>query len=49
MNNAQNLDIHIPIMQQQIGSSDCGVFTITFAFHAAMGVKVKDLEFARRQ
>ena len=41
MNDTQNLYVHIPPVQQQRGSADCGVVAIAFAFHAAMGDEIK--------
>ena len=38
------LIVHIPPVQQQTGSSDCGVYAIAFAVHAALGDDVKHLE-----
>ena len=39
------LNVHIPPVQQQTGSSDCGVYAIALAVHAALGDDVKHLEF----
>ena len=32
-----HLIVHIPPVQQQKGSSDCGAYAIAFAVHAALG------------
>ena len=40
-----HLIAHIPPVQQQKGSNDCGVYAIAFAVHAALGDDVKHLEF----
>ena len=34
-----------PYTQKQKGGSDCGVFAIAFAFHAAMGDNISGLQF----
>ena len=39
------LPFHIPTVQQQAGTSNCGVFGIAFALHLALGQSVKELEF----
>ena len=44
-----HLIVHIPPVQQQKGSSDCGVYAIAFAVHAALGNDVKDLKFDQTQ
>lgn len=40
-----HLVIHAPPVQQQKGDSDCGVYAIGFALHAALGDTIKDIEF----
>ena len=42
---AGNLIVHLPVIQRQTGGSDCGLFAIAFALHAALGHCVSDLEF----
>ena len=37
--------MHIPQVQRQCGSNDCGVFAIAFALHAALGHCVGDITF----
>ena len=37
--------MHIPQVQRQCGSNDCGVFAIAFALHAALGHCVGDYTF----
>ena len=37
------LAMHIPQVQRQCGSNDCGVFAIAFALHAALGHSVGDI------
>ena len=44
-----HLVVHIPSVQQQQGSSDCGLYAIAFALHAACGDDMKDLEFNQTQ
>ena len=44
-----HLIVHIPPVQQQKGSSDCGVYAIAFAVHAALGDDVEHLEFDQTQ
>ena len=44
-----HLVVRIPPVQQQKGSSDCGVYAIAFAVHAALGDDIKDLEFDQAQ
>ena len=44
-----HLIVHIPPVQQQKGSNDCGVYAIAFAVHAALGDDVKHLEFNQTQ
>ena len=44
-----HLIVHIPPVQQQKGSSDCGVFAIAFAVHAALGDEVMHIEFDQTQ
>ena len=46
-NEKQNayLAVHIPQVQRQCGSNDCGVFAIAFALHAALGKCVGDITF----
>ncbi len=39
-----HLTVHIPPVQQQRGSSDCGVFAIAFAIHAALGDDVEYID-----
>ena len=39
------LAVHIPQVQRQCGSNDCGVFAIAFALHAALGHCVGDITF----
>ena len=39
------LAIHVPHVQQQQGTRDCGLFAIAFALHAALGQDVLSLEF----
>ena len=40
------LAVHIPHIQRQCGSNDCGVFAIAFALHAAaLGQCVGDIKF----
>ena len=40
-----HLIVYIPSVQQQTGSSGCGLYAIAFAVHAALGNDVKHLEF----
>ena len=44
-----HLIVHIPPVQQQKGSSDCGVYAIAFAVHAALGDDMKHLDFDKTQ
>ena len=44
-----HLAVHIPPTQQQNGGSDCGIYAIAFALHAALGDDVKVLEFDQPQ
>ena len=44
-----HLIVHIPPVQQQKGSSDCGLYAIAFAVHAACGDHLKDLKFDQTQ
>ena len=44
-----HLIVHIPPVQQQKGSSDCGIYAIAFAVHAALGDDVEHLEFDQTQ
>ena len=44
-----HLVVHVPPVQQQKGSSDCGVYAIAFAVHAALGDDVKHLELDQTQ
>ena len=37
--------MQFPYTQKQKGGSDCGVFAIAFAFHAAMGDNISGLQF----
>ena len=39
------LAVHIPQVQRQSGSNDCGVFAIAFALHAALGQCIGELTF----
>ena len=39
------LTVDIPSIQQQKGNSDCGVFAIAFAVHAALGTTIEEIEF----
>ena len=39
------LTVGIPSIQQQKGNSDCGVFAIAFAVHAALGSTIEEIEF----
>ena len=39
------LPIHVPHVQQQQGTRDCGLFAIAFALHSALGQDVLSLEF----
>ena len=39
------LAVHIPQVQRQCGSNDCGVVAIAFALHAALGHCVGDITF----
>ena len=41
--------VHIPPVQQQIRKSDCGVYAIAFALHAALGDDLKYMEFDQPQ
>ena len=43
--NTGHLIVQFPYTQKQKGGSDCGVFAIAFALHAAMGHSVWGLEF----
>ena len=40
-----HLIVQFPCTQKQKGGSDCGVFAIAFAFHAAMGDNISGLQF----
>ena len=40
-----HLIVQFPYTQKQKGGSDCGVFSIAFAFHAAMGDHISGLQF----
>ena len=40
-----HLVVHVPPVQQQSGTNDCGVYAIAFAVHAALGDNLKDIEF----
>ena len=44
-----HLVVHIPPVQQQKGTTDCGLYAIAFAVHAAFGDDVKNLEFDQTQ
>ena len=44
-----HLVVHIPPVQQQKGSADCGLYAIAFAVHAACGDDVMNLEFDQAQ
>ena len=44
-----HLVVHVPPVQQQNGSNDCGVFAIAFAVHAALGDDIRRLEFDQNQ
>ncbi len=39
------LACHVPHVQQQVGTYDCGIFAIAFALHAALGQKISSIEF----
>ena len=39
----EELRIVVPTVQQQRGSSDCGVFAVAFLFHLALGDLPEDL------
>ena len=41
------LAVHIPQVQRQCGSNDCGVFAIAFALHAALGHCVGNITFGQ--
>ena len=44
-----HLVVHIPPVQQQKGTTDCGLYAIAFAVHAAFGDDVMNLEFDQTQ
>ena len=44
-NEVLTLTVDIPSVQQQKGNSDCGVFAISFAVHAALGNNIEEIEF----
>ena len=37
--------VHVPNLPQQQGVADCGVYAIAYAFHAARGDSLEDIEF----
>ena len=39
------LTVEIPSIKQHKGNSDCGVFAIAFAVHAALGDVIEDIEY----
>ena len=43
--NTGHLIVRFPYTQKQKGGSDCGVFAIAFAYHAAMGDNISGLQF----
>ena len=43
------LTVDIPSIQQQKGNSDCGVFAIAFAVHAALGNTIEEIEFNQHE
>ena len=40
-----HIQVHIPDLPQQQGVADCGVYAIAYAFHAARGDSLEDIEF----
>ncbi len=39
------LSLRIPMVQQQSGGSDCGIFAIAFAVHLLRGDNIEDIDF----
>lgn len=39
------LTVHVPRLQKQRGSNDCGCFAIAFAYHMARGDEMENIEF----
>ena len=44
---SSNFNVEIPYVEQQKDNSDCGVFAIAFAVHAALGDVTEDIEYNR--
>ena len=42
-----HIQVHVPNLPQQQGVADCGVYAIAYAFHAARGDSLEDIEFGR--
>ena len=44
-----HLVVHVPPVQQQSGTTDCGPFAIAFAVHLLLGDKLQSAEFDQSQ
>ena len=44
-----HLVVHVPPVQQQSGTTDCGAFAIAFAVHLLLGDKLEAAEFDQSQ